>query len=127
VNGTGGGQGAILNQDGSVNSQSNPASRGSVVSLYATGAGLTTPASVNGLVTAPNASEYYPAPVLPVSVSIDGQAAQIVYAGAAPGLIAGVLQINVVVPANATHASYDKVVVTVGNSTSPTAVTMSVH
>ena len=127
MNGTGGGQGAILNQDGSVNSQSNPASRGSVVSLFATGGGLTTPASMNGLVTAPNASEYYPAPVQPVSVSIDGQAAQIVYAGAAPGLVAGVLQINVAVPANATQASYDQVVVTVGNSTSPTAVTMSVH
>jgi uncharacterized protein (TIGR03437 family) len=127
VNGTGGGQGAILNQDGSVNSQANPASRGSVVSIFATGAGLTTPASVNGLLTAPNASEYYPAPILPVSVTIDFQSAQIVYAGAAPGLIAGVLQINVVVPANATPVSYDQVVVTVGNSTSPTAVTVSVQ
>jgi uncharacterized protein (TIGR03437 family) len=98
-----------------------------VVSLFGTGGGLTTPASVNGLVTVPNASEYYPAPVLPVAVTIDGQSAQIVYVGAAPGLVAGVLQINVVVPANATQASYDQVVVTVGNSTSPTAVTMSVH
>jgi uncharacterized protein (TIGR03437 family) len=126
-NGTGGGQGAILNQDGSVNSPSNPAARGSVVSLFTTGAGLTMPTSVDGLVTAPNASQTYPAPVLPVSVSIDGQPAQIVYAGAAPGLIAGVMQINVVVPADAGQATYDQVVVTVGNSTSPTAVTMTVH
>jgi uncharacterized protein (TIGR03437 family) len=36
---TSGSQGAILNQDGSVNTPSNPAKLGSVVSIYATGAG----------------------------------------------------------------------------------------
>jgi uncharacterized protein (TIGR03437 family) len=120
---TGGGQGAILNQDGSVNSQSNPASRGSVVVLYATGAGLTTPAGVDGLLT----TQPYPTPMLPVSVTIDGQPAQILYAGAAPGLVAGVLQINVVVPANAGQETYDQVVVTVGDYVSPSAVTITVH
>ena len=121
INGNGGGQGAILNQDGSVNSQSNPASPGSVVALYATGGGLTTPASVDGLIiTAP-----YPAPMLPVSVTIDGLPAQVLYAGAAPGLVAGVLQINVVVPAGALDATFDQVVVTVGDYVSPSAVTLT--
>ena len=123
LNGSGGGQGAILNQDGSVNSQTNPAAPGSVVVIYATGAGVTTPASVDGAVT----SAPYPAPNLPVSVTIDGLPAQILYAGAAPGLVAGVLQINAVVPADAYGATYDQVIVTVGDFTSPSAATMTVQ
>jgi len=119
----GGGQGAILNQDGSVNTHTNPAAPGSEVVLYATGAGLTTPASTDGfLTTAP-----YPAPVLPVSVTIDGLPAHVVYAGAAPGLVAGVLQINVVVPEAAGPYTTDQVIVTVGDFVSPTAVTMTVQ
>jgi uncharacterized protein (TIGR03437 family) len=123
LDGSGGGQGAILNQDGSVNSQTNPASRGSVVALFATGAGLTTPASVDGLL----AAAPYPAPALPVSVAIDGQPAQVIYAGAAPGLVAGALQINVVVPAGVLDATFNQVVVTVGDYVSPSAVTLTVH
>ena len=121
ANGNGGGQGAILNQDGSVNSPSNPASPGSVVVLYATGAGITTPASVDGLlITAP-----YPAPNLPVSVTINGEAANVLYAGAAPGLVAGVMQINVVMPADVFPAPYNQIVVTVGDYSSPSAVTVT--
>jgi uncharacterized protein (TIGR03437 family) len=120
-----GGQGAILNQDGSVNSHTNPALPGSEVVLYATGAGLTMPAGVDGLVT--SVSPPYPTPVLPVSVTIDGLPAQVLYAGAAPGLVAGVLQINVVVPADAYGATYDQIVVTVGDYVSPSAVTMTVQ
>ena len=122
LNSSGGGPGAILNQDGTVNSSSNAAAPGSVVVLYATGAGLTTPASVDGLLaTAP-----YPMPNLPVSVTIDGVPAQILYAGAAPGQIGGVLQINVVVPAGADAAPFDEIVVTVGDFSSPSAVTVAV-
>ena len=123
VNGEGGGQGAILNQDGSVNTHTNPAAPGSVVVLYATGAGITTPASQDGFITAAP----YPQPTLPVSVSIYGLPAQVLYAGAAPGLVAGVLQINVVVPANAGPYTYDQVVVTVGDYVSPSAVTLTVQ
>ncbi len=62
ANSNGGGQGAILNQDGSVNTHSNPAAPGSEVVLYATGAGLMTPASKDGLVIAPGPVESYPKP-----------------------------------------------------------------
>ncbi len=123
LQGSGGGDGVILNQDGSVNSQSNPASRGSVVSLFATGGGLTTPASVDGLLV----SQTYPMLLLPVSVSIDGQPAQVLYAGAAPGQVAGMIQINAVVPAAASQAPYDQVDVTVGSYASPATVTLAVH
>jgi len=120
---TGGGPGAILNQDLSVNSETNPAAPGSVVVLYGTGGGLTTPSSVDGLLTA----QPYPKPVLPVSVTIDNLPAQVLYAGAAPGLVAGVLQINVVVPANAAPVRYDQVVLTIGDYMSPTAITIAVQ
>jgi uncharacterized protein (TIGR03437 family) len=123
MNGDGGGQGAILNHDLSVNSQSNPASPGSLVVLYATGAGVTTPASTDGVL----ATQPYPTPILPVSVTIAGLPAQVIYAGAAPGLVAGVLQINVVVPADAPAETYDQVVVTVGDYVSPSAVTITVQ
>lgn len=122
MNSSGGGQGAILNQDGSVNSQSNPAAPGSVISIFANGAGLTTPSSSDGAVT----TAPYPQPNLPVSVTIYSLPARVIYAGAAPGLVAGVMQINAVVPAGAYPASFDQVVVTVGDYTSPTAVTVSV-
>ncbi len=122
MNGNGGGQGAILNQNGSVNASSNPAAPGSVVAIYATGAGLTTPASTDGAVT----TAPYPKPNLAVSVTIDGLPAQVLYAGAAPGLVAGVLQIDAVVPADAYAADYDQVVVTIGDYTSPSAIMMTV-
>jgi uncharacterized protein (TIGR03437 family) len=123
MNGDGGGQGAILNQDGSVNSRSNPASRGTVVSLFATGAGITSPPSVDGFVT----TAPYPVPTQPVSVTIEGEPANVIYAGAAPGLVAGVLQINVIIPADALQEPYDQVVITVGDFVSPSAVTVAVQ
>ena len=45
---SGTGEAAAVNEDGSRNSASNPADRGSIVSLFATGEGLTTPASADG-------------------------------------------------------------------------------
>ncbi len=118
---TGQGQGAILNQDGSVNSDANPAARGSVVTLYATGAGQTDPPGVDGLIS----ESILPAPLLAVSVSIGGQTAQVLYAGAAPGLVSGVLQINVQLPAGLSSGAVP-VILQVGNTFSQPGVTLSV-
>ena len=46
ANSTGRGQGAILNQDGSPNTVTNRAAKGSVIVLFGTGEGATTPAGV---------------------------------------------------------------------------------
>ena len=73
ANSSGSGPAAILNQDGSVNSALNPAARGSVVVLFGTGEGETSPAGTDGLF----ANGIYPKPVLPVGVAIDGQIAQV--------------------------------------------------
>jgi uncharacterized protein (TIGR03437 family) len=61
------GQAAIVNADGSVNSASNPASRGSVIQVYATGGGQTFPLSSTGAVAQSSANLS-----LPVSVTIGG-------------------------------------------------------
>src|SRR5580658_1430710 len=65
---TGVGAGAILNQDLSVNSPSNPAAKGTAIAIFATGAGQTSPPGVDGQVT----GTALPAPLLPVSVQIGG-------------------------------------------------------
>ena len=63
---TGKGQAAAVNENGSINSASRPAPIGSVISLFATGEGQTSPQGVDGKpATAP-----FPKPSLPVSVTI---------------------------------------------------------
>jgi uncharacterized protein (TIGR03437 family) len=89
------GPGAITYPDGSPNSAPNPAAAGSVVTLWASGLGALIPQPADGvLVTA------QPLPVLqyPVSVTIGAQPAQILYQGPAPMAVAGLYQINCVVP-----------------------------
>jgi uncharacterized protein (TIGR03437 family) len=93
ANGTG--AAACINQDGSLNGPDNPAPAGSVVGIYLTGLGSTVPPGVDGTVTglAP-----LPQPMGSVLVYVGGQAAQVTYAGAAPYLVSGVMQVNFVVP-----------------------------
>ncbi|MGH9720024.1 MAG: BACON domain-containing protein [Bryobacteraceae bacterium] len=120
----GGGQGAILNQNFSVNGAGNPAARGSIVTIYATGEGQTTPAGVDYSVT--GVTPPFRRPVLPVTVFIGGVEAVQSYAGAAPAIVAGVLQLNVAVPANV-GPGVVPVQIRIGNVTSPSGVTMVVQ
>ncbi len=95
------GFGAIaLNEDGTLNSVSNPAMPGSVVTVWASGAGVFTPPLSEGAFLG---GPPLPAPALPVSVLIAGMPtpAEIVYAGAAPYSVAGLLQVSFRLPANA--------------------------
>ena len=114
----------ILNSDGSSNSWTNPAARESVIVIYATGFGQTTPAGEDGKVAGalPLAT-----PVLPVRVQIDGQDAAVLYAGAAPGMLHGYIQINVRIPASVTPAYDVAVAVKVGEYASPTVITLNVQ
>ncbi len=89
-------QGAILNSDGSINSVSNPAKPGDVISLFGTGGGETIPAT--GVTGGYWGAGTNISLALPVIVQIGGVYAPVVYAGAAPGLLSGVFQINVRVP-----------------------------
>jgi uncharacterized protein (TIGR03437 family) len=122
ANSSGKGNGAILNQDTSVNSPSNPAAKGSIVVLYGTGEGQTNPRGVDGRI----ASSVFPKPLGSVSVTIGGIAAQVLYAGAAPGLVAGVFQINATLPPGVPSGAVS-VVVTVGTASSQPGLTLSVQ
>jgi uncharacterized protein (TIGR03437 family) len=85
---------AAVNQDGTINSATSPAPLGSVVAFYLTGEGPTTPTGVDGKpATAP-----YPIPLVPSNANIAGQPALITYAGGAPGLVAGLMQMNIQIP-----------------------------
>ncbi len=96
LNGAGNGPAAALNQDGTVNGPANPAAPGSIIQLYGTGLGPTSPQLPTGSVT-PTTSPF-PMVLAPVTVTIGGEPAPIIYAGAAPGLVAGAVQVNVKVP-----------------------------
>ena len=125
LNQAGNGQGAILDQNLSVNSSTNPAAKGSVVAIYMTGEGVTSPASVTGQL-APSDGSGLNHPVQNVTATIGGVPAQVQYAGSAPGLVYGVMQVNVLVPATVSSGT-NTVVVTVGTANSQSAVTMYVQ
>lgn len=122
---SGAGPGAILNQDGSLNSASTPAAPEQVVILFGTGEGLTTPLQSDGQLTP--AVEPLPRPRLPVKVSIGGLDCPVLYAGAPPGLVAGALQINVQLPANVPRGEAVPVVLSVGEASSPDRVTVAIR
>jgi uncharacterized protein (TIGR03437 family) len=117
---SGEGVAAALNEDRTVNSAANGAAPGSVIVLYATGAGLTTPDSVTGArSTMP--FDQLPKPKLPVTVTVDGRTADLQYSGAAPEMPAGVIQLNVVLPADLPHGEAVPVVLKIGDRESPAA------
>ena len=93
LDGSGEGPGAILNGDLSLNSRANPAARGSTVVLFGTGGGLTDPPGEDGAIVAESAPLE-----APVSVEINGVAAQVQWAGSPEGLIQGAVQVNVEIP-----------------------------
>jgi uncharacterized protein (TIGR03437 family) len=85
---------AVANQDGSLNSESNPAAIDSVVSIYVTGLGQTTPPSVDGAL---NATPLL-APRITPTITVNGRIEQPAFLGAAVGQVAGVMQVNLFVP-----------------------------
>lgn len=96
---------AATNEDGTYNSALNPALRGSVVTLYATGDGQN---NTN------------------VALTIGGYTAALLYAGPAPGF-AGLMQINARVPAGFLPPGNPPVILTIGKVTSQAGVTLAVQ
>jgi uncharacterized protein (TIGR03118 family) len=119
---TGTGNIVALNQDGTVNSTTNAAARGTVVVLYATGEGVTNPAGVDGLIAGGN---IFREPVLPVALTIGGVTAQVLYAGSSPGNVAGVMEVEAIVPTGAQPGA-DSVMLSVGGVSSQTNATLNV-
>jgi uncharacterized protein (TIGR03437 family) len=105
VDGSGTGQAAVNNQDGSLNSESNPAPRGSIVSIYATGQGSSTGA---------------------VALTIGSYPAQLPYAGPAPGF-PGLMQINAQIPGGFLQPGPQPVLLSIGGAASQAGVTIAVE
>jgi uncharacterized protein (TIGR03437 family) len=121
LNASGSGPGAILNQDGTVNTLGNGAARGDVVIVFATGGGQTFPVGNDGAV-ATGADRT----VLPFEAEIGGLPAEVVYAGASPGLVVGALQLNIRIPLNLAPGTH-QIVIRSNNVSSQQGVTLVVR
>ena len=115
---------AVANSDGTLNSPSNPAKVGGFITIYGTGGGVTNPLGITGGLWPITAS--LATLTLPVSVSIGGTNAIVLYAGSAPTLESGYFQINVSLPSGPQASSAVNLVVTVGDSSS-VAVPISIQ
>jgi uncharacterized protein (TIGR03437 family) len=107
-------QAAVLDQNLSVNSVNNPVARGNVAVIYATGGGQLLFVPVDG--TIPNFPGFLDT-ISGVTVTIGGQPATILYAGLAP-YIAGMIQINAVVPPSVNPGPAVPVVVSIAGADS---------
>jgi uncharacterized protein (TIGR03437 family) len=103
-----------------LNSSLNPASAGSNLLFYITGAGVLNPPAVDGRIE----TAILPQPTQSVSVTIGGQPAT-VEAASAPGSVSGILLVNVTVPAGVPSGNAP-IVVTVGTASSQSGVTLAV-
>ncbi len=115
-------QGAILNAANVLVDAANPATAGSVLVIFATGLGATTPASATGQAAAAGSVN------TPVAVTIGGAAvpsANIQYAGPAPTYV-GLYQVNVALPAGTATGPAVPVVILQNGVASNTA-TIAVH
>jgi uncharacterized protein (TIGR03437 family) len=128
----GSGQGllAILNEDGSLNSPSNPADRGSIVTIYATGGGERDPAVADGQIL----SDVLPRTSLGISVFFDNGPefdvstfGEVLYAGGAPGSVAGLLQLNVRVPPDALTGNAVAFGLIIGSERAPGSLTIALR
>ena len=118
------GQGAIVRSDGVTLAQAgSPASIGETIVIYCTGLGATTPAVTAGQ---PAPSSTLAQTANPVTVTIGGVQAQVLFAGLTPGF-AGLYQVNAIVPPGLTTGNSVPVTITVAGQSSQAGVTMAVH
>ena len=127
---SGSGQVAAINQNFSANGASGgfqAAPRGTVIALYGTGGGQTNPPSVTGSVTPipTNASQLLTIPN--VTATVGGLPATVNFAGSAPGLVTGVFQVNVTIPAGVTPGGAVPVTISIGSNSTPIGTTIAVQ
>jgi uncharacterized protein (TIGR03437 family) len=122
LNSTGEGAAAVLNQDNSINTPSNPAARNTIVQIFATGQGLTSPPGITGEITGLPLRK----PILPVGVQIGGLDAQVINADSAPDEISGLFQVNAAIPSNTPVGSSVPVILKIGSAQSQGTVSIAV-
>jgi uncharacterized protein (TIGR03437 family) len=85
------GSAAAINQDGTVNSQANPAKAGAYVAIWATGTGFF-PGSDGQMAT--RADLFCTPELYYCGIVYNGNPVSVAYTGAAPGMVNGVVQVN---------------------------------
>jgi len=115
------GQATATNADGTANSKTNAAAKGSSITVYANGLGVTDPATGPGY---PAPSEPTLTPVAAISARIGGVAAELKKATLAPGQI-GVYALELTVP-NSVKTGTAEVIITSGETSSQNGVTIEV-
>jgi uncharacterized protein (TIGR03437 family) len=125
---TGTGQAAAIQYDNQGNFQGynsiTAAKTGWILVLYLTGEGVVAPAATTGSVTA--SSSTTPVPLFVPTVRIGNQPATLTFYGESPGIVSGVLQINVIVPAGAGTGNVP-ISVSLGSSSTQAGVTVSLQ
>ncbi len=122
-----GAQAAAFNEDGLYNSPSQPARAGSIMTVFATGEGVVTPGAQDGEVISATALRR---PVAPVLVRVNGvelPAGDVLYAGSAPGLVSGLMQVNFRLPASVTNQAQAPLELWVGSRRSVSGVTIAIR
>jgi len=87
------GYATALNQDGTLNSPSNPAAEGSVIAIWATGTGYSSFLDGREGQVVAGAQNLYCC-----QVTVMESPAEVLYGGTAPGLVGGVMQVNFRLP-----------------------------
>jgi uncharacterized protein (TIGR03437 family) len=118
-NASGTGPGSIRNSDYSLNTAANPAAGGDYVIVFATGGGTLVGGATDGALAPATALQ-----TLPVTATIGGMTATVLYAGAAPGEVNGVMQVNLTVPTGLTGVQ--PLMITVNSVASQNGVTVAV-
>ncbi len=121
--GSGMGQVVAVNEDGSINSDQHPAQLGSVVVFYATGQGQTQPASTTGQA----AQAPFGMSLLPVSLTIGGIPADIIWEGSAPGFVGLDGMINARIPSGFIPTGNLPVILTIGTYGSAASTTIAIQ
>ena len=124
-NSSGTGPGSILNQDYSVNGPTKPAAKGTVVAVYMTGEGTTNTVPLDGAIAPVNGTGLYK-PLLPVTATVGGVPATVQYYGTAPGIVYGVMQVNLTIPSSVASGP-QPIVITVGSNNTQAGVTVAVQ
>ena len=114
----------MLNQDNSPNFGTNPAKRGSVIQIFATGAGDTDPPLLPGEPAPASGNPLILTRAQP-TVTIGGAQARVLFSGMAPGYV-GLWQINAEVPASVPPGPAVSLTITAGGVSSNT-VTIAVE
>jgi len=128
LDGSGAGQAALMNANGTLNLPQNPAKIGDVVSFFVTGEGDYAAATIpirDGYLIPYTLTPLPQESPLP-TVSIGGATATVTSAAPVPGWMLGLLLVSATVPGGSTTGAAVPITVTIGAATSPSAVTLAV-